>query len=75
MLTAGGGNKDVKSQRVLEVNPKSPVFDVLAAAQAAGDTDKVKLYTNILYNQALLFEGLPLEDPMAYAEAVSKLMV
>ena len=75
VLTAGGGNKDVKSQRVLEVNPKSPVFDVLVAAQAAGDTDKVKLYTNILYNQALLFEGLPLEDPMAYAEAVSKLMV
>ena len=66
---------EVKSQRVLEVNAKSPVFETMKAAQLAGDVDKVKLYTEILYNQALLFEGLPLDDPMGYAQAVSKLMV
>ena len=75
VLAGGVNGEEVKSQRVLEVNPESPVFATLVAAQEAGDADKVKLYAEILYNQALLFEGLPLEDPMAYAQAVTKLMV
>ena len=49
-------------------------YDVLRAAQEAGDADKVKLYAELLYNQALLVEGLPIEDPVAYANAVTKLM-
>ena len=53
---------------------KHPVFEALRAAQEAGDADKVKLYADILYNQALLVEGMPLEDPVAYANAVTKLM-
>ena len=65
----------VKSHRVLEVNAKHPVFGTLKTAQEAGDADKVKLYADILYNQALLVEGLPIEDPVAYANAVCKLMV
>ena len=47
---------------------------VLKTAQEAGDADKVKLYAELLYNQALLVEGLPIEDPVAYANAVTKLM-
>ena len=47
---------------------------VLKTAQEAGDADKVKLYADILYNQALLVEGLPIEDPVAYAQAVTQLM-
>jgi molecular chaperone HtpG len=50
------------------------VFDKLKAAQAAGDADKVKLYTDILYNQALIVEGMPIDDPVAYANAVTQLM-
>ncbi len=69
-----GADEEVKSQRVLELNTKHPVFKVLSEAQKAGDTEKVKLYATILYNQALLVEGLPLEDPIAYAQAVTKLM-
>ncbi len=69
-----GADDEVKTQRVLEVNAKHPVFDVLKAAQEAGDADKVKLYADILYNQALLVEGLPIEDPVAYAQAVTQLM-
>ena len=63
-----------KSERVLEINAKHAVFDTLKDAQAAGDAEKVKLYTDILYNQALLVEGLPIDDPVAYANAVTKLM-
>ena len=65
---------DMKSERVLEINAKHAVFDVLKAAQEAGDADKVKLYTEVLYNQALIVEGMPIDDPVAYANAVTKLM-
>ena len=74
ILAQGPDGDDVKSQRVLEVNAKHPVFEVLKEAQASGDADKVKLYADLLYNQALLVEGMPIEDPVAFANAVAKLM-
>ena len=72
MPDAGGAAP--KSERVLELNAKHPVFQVLVDAQKAGDADKVKLYAEILYNQALIVEGMPVDDPVAYANAVTKLM-
>ena len=60
--------------RVLEVNATHPVFEVLKAAQEAGDADKVKLYTEILYDQALLVNGLGIDDPTAYAQKIFSLM-
>ena len=59
---------------VLELNDKHPVFGVLKAAHAAGDDDKVKGYAGILYDQAMLMEGLPIDDPIAFAQAVTALM-
>ena len=56
-----------KSNRVLEINAAHPVFATLKAAQEAGDAEKVKTYASLLYNQALLVEGMPLEDPVAFA--------
>lgn len=75
VLSGAPGNDDVKSERVLEVNAEHPIFETLKAAQGAGDADKVRLYTDILYNQALLVEGMPIDDPVEYAQAVAKLMV
>lgn len=63
-----------KTQRVLELNAKNPVFEKLSAAQEAGDTNKVKLYAGILYDQALLVEGILPEDPVAFAQQVCELM-
>ena len=63
-----------KSQRVLELNAKHPVFDKLVAAQAAGDTDRVSSYAGLLYDQALLVEGILPEDPVAFAQRVCDLM-
>lgn len=74
VLSQSPDGESVKSERVLEINAKHPVFEVLRAAQEAGDSEKVALYANILYNQALLVEGMPIEDPVAYANAVAKLM-
>ncbi|WP_251212878.1 molecular chaperone HtpG [Adlercreutzia murintestinalis] len=69
------GNEEAPTaQVVMEVNAKHPVFEVLKAAHEAGDTDKVSSYTGILYDQAMLVEGLPIDDPLAFAQAVSALM-
>ena len=69
-----GNTEDMQSTKVLELNPNHPVFAALQAAQTAGDSDKVAKYSELLYDQALLIEGLPLEDPVAYAQLVCELM-
>lgn len=63
-----------KSQRVLELNAKHPVFAKLVAAQKDGDTEKVERYAGLLYDQALLVEGILPEDPVAFAASVCALM-
>ena len=64
----------VESTKVLELNPNHTVFAALKAAHATGDTDKVAKYAELLYDQALLIAGLPIEDPVAYAQLVCGLM-
>lgn len=59
---------------VMEVNIHHPVFDVLQKAQEAGDKEKVTSYTEILFDQALLVEGLPVADPLAFAQRIAGLM-
>lgn len=63
-----------RARRVLELNANHPVFQKLAAAQEAGDTDKLSLYASLLYDQALLVEGLPVDDPVEFAKNVCALM-
>ena len=63
-----------KSRRILELNVSHPVFQKLVAAQEAGDDEKLGLYADLLYDQALLVEGLPVDDPVAFAQAVCSLM-
>jgi molecular chaperone HtpG len=75
VLAAGPEGKYAKSERVLELNVNHPVFTKLTEVQDSGDNSKVKLYADILYNQALLVEGLPIDDPIAFAESVSELLV
>ncbi|WP_300629652.1 molecular chaperone HtpG [uncultured Adlercreutzia sp.] len=59
---------------VLEVNDKHPVFATLQAAHEAGDDDKVRTYAGILFDQALLVEGILPDNPLAFAQAVADLM-
>lgn len=65
----------VTSEKVLEINGEHEVFAALKRLHDAGDTEKLAAYSEILYAQALLIEGLSLEDPVAYANSVCKLMV
>lgn len=66
-------NTEIKADKILEINMEHEIFSKLKDAFEK-DQDKFKLYTDILYNQALLIEGLPLEDPVAFADNISKLM-
>ena len=68
------GGEGMESTKVLELNPNHAVFGALKAAHEAGDTDKINKYAELLYDQALLIEGLPLEDPVAYAQLVCDLI-
>lgn len=68
------GSEGVVSSKVLEINASHRVFDVLKQAFADGDTGKIEKYAYLLYNQALLIEGLAIEDPVEYTAAVCALM-
>lgn len=66
-----GGN--IKADKVLEININHNVFNSLKDAYET-DKDKLKLFTNLLYNQALLIEGLPLEDPVEFTNNIWQLL-
>lgn len=66
-------NQGIKADKILEINVHHHVFDTLKSA-FENDKDKLKLYTNLLYNQALLIEGLPIEDPIEFTNNICKLM-
>lgn len=68
------GSEGVTSSKILELNASHKVYDALKNAFAAGDNEKVQKYAYLLYNQALLIEGLPIDDPTEYAKAVCELM-
>ncbi len=63
-----------RAERVLLLNAQHSAFETLKTAFAEGDKKKLRLYTDLLYNQALLVEGLPVEDPITFAEEICKLM-
>ena len=63
----------IKAERILELNVDHPAVKAMAAALAT-DRDKAALYAKILYDQANLIAGLPLEDPSAYTDMVAQLM-
>lgn len=65
---------DVQAEKVLEINVNHDVFKSLKDAQSK-DKEKLALYTNLLYNQALLIEGLPVGDPVEFTNDICKIMV
>lgn len=67
-------NQNVKADKVLEINPNHEVFKALTTA-FENDKEKLNLYTNLLYNQALLIEGLPIQDPVEFTNDICKIML
>lgn len=68
------GEEKVSAEKILEINKDHEVLDVIKKTFDAGDIDKVKLYTNLLYNQALLIEGMTVEDPIEFSNNVCSLI-
>ncbi|MEY8574481.1 molecular chaperone HtpG [Oscillospiraceae bacterium 21-37] len=69
VLNAMPAQEKIKAQRVLELNPEHPLFTKLQGLYEA-DKDKLKLYAEILYDQALLIEGIALDNPADYVQKV-----
>ena len=74
VLNAMPNDQKVKADKILEINVNHDVFHSLKTAFAE-DKEKAKLYTNLLYNQALLIEGLSINDPVAFTNDICQLMV
>lgn len=74
ILSTMPNHPNIKAEKVLEINTGHPVFQTLQKAYE-NDPDKFKLYTELLYNQALLIEGLPIGDPVEFTNNICKIMV
>ncbi|MBR6338111.1 MAG: molecular chaperone HtpG [Ruminococcus sp.] len=64
----------VKAEKALEINPSHAIFGKLKSLYE-NDKDKLSDYTKLLYAQAQLIEGLPIENPVEFANLVCDLMV
>lgn len=74
VLNSMPNNQQVKADKVLEINMNHDIFQALQTT-FANDKDKTALYTNLLYNQALLIEGMPVNDPVAFTNDICKVMI
>jgi molecular chaperone HtpG len=74
VLNAMPNNQEVKADKVLEINANHEVFTSLKDAYE-NDKEKLGLFTNLLYNQALLIEGLPIQDPVEFTNDICKVMI
>lgn len=64
---------DIQAEKILEINVNHDMFDNIKTAFSS-DKEKLKKLTRVLYNQALLIEGLSIEDPVQYANDVCELL-
>ncbi|MBP0964409.1 MAG: molecular chaperone HtpG [Oscillospiraceae bacterium] len=64
----------IRAERVLEINASHPIFEKLKALFGT-DNDTVSKYAKILYDEALLIEGMPIENPLEFSKLVCELMV
>ncbi|MDE7229395.1 MAG: molecular chaperone HtpG [Oscillospiraceae bacterium] len=73
VLSAMPDGKGAKAEKVLEINPNHPIFGKLKALYET-DKDKVGEYADILYSQALLIEGMPIENPVEFSNKICEIM-
>ena len=74
ILNSMPNQEKVLAEKILEINPEHPVLIALSEAYNSNDKAKVEQYTELLYNQALLIEGLPIEDPVEFSNLICNLM-
>ena len=73
VLNAMPTDNKVQAERILEVNGSHPIFQTLVSL-FENDKDRLKEYTQLLYTQALLIEGMPIDDPVEFSNRLCNLM-
>jgi len=74
VLNSMPNNQNIQADKVLEINVNHDMFKALKVAYEK-DQEKLNLFTKLLYNQALLIEGLPISDPVEFTNDICKLMI
>jgi len=74
VLSQNPANKGMRAEKILEINPNHPIFAKLQNVYKE-NPKALKDYAEVLYDQARLIEGLPIEDPAAYAKKIVNMMV
>lgn len=74
IINAMPDDQKIQAEKVLEINVNHEIMKALERAEEEGE-EQLDLYTNLLYNQALLIEGLPIEDPVAFTNDICKVML
>lgn len=74
VLNAMPSDQKVKAQRVLEINPEHEIYNKLKGLSDSGDSDKLGKYAKLLYDQALLIEGMSIENPVEFSNLICELM-
>ena len=76
-----------QTERVLELNPDHPVINIMQEIYAKSNEgtgkskkadklrEQAKKYAGLLYNQALLISGLPVDNPVDFAKEINDLIV
>ena len=74
VLAAMPTDNQAKADKVLEINSGHPIFEKLRFLYD-NDKDKLGVYAEILYNQALLIEGMSIDEPAEFVQKMCGLMV
>lgn len=65
---------NAKAEKILEINSAHPIFEKLKKLYAEDNKDKIAEYADILYSQALLIEGMPIENPVDFTNKLCTIM-
>ena len=67
-----GEHGDIKSKKVLEINPDHELFNAL---KDLSNDDEIKEYGSILYDEAMLLQGYEIEDKAGFVSKLNKLLI
>ena len=73
VLSAMPTEQNAKAEKILEINASHPIYNKLKALYET-DKDKVAEYGDILYSQALLIEGMAIENPVEFTNKICQIM-
>lgn len=73
VLSAMPNGEGAKAEKILEINPNHAIFGKLKSLYET-DKETAGEYADILYSQALLIEGMPIENPVEFSNKICEIM-